>query len=204
MEQYHYIARMDESERKTVNLHEGIESTVAIMRHRLGSNNRRPEIILKKLFGTIPNIKCYAGLINQVFMALLSNAVDAINDCSAEQLRENPPTLEIITAMAGDDRIHISIHDNGTGIPNAVIDQIFTTKRVGQGTGLGLAIAHQIITERHAGKLTCTTQTQVPNTGTTFTIELPINQIAYSEPTQSTQSSKQSTPPLKANTSAIK
>jgi signal transduction histidine kinase len=202
------FARMDESELKTVNLHEGLESTVAIMRHRLASNDRRPEITLKKLFGTIPNVKCYAGLINQVFMALLSNAVDAINDCSAEQLRENPPTLEIITAMAGDDRIHISIHDNGTGIPDAVIAQIFdpffTTKRVGQGTGLGLAIAYQIITERHAGKLTCTTQTQAPNTGTTFTIELPINPIAYSEPTQSTQSSKQSTPPLKANTSAIK
>lgn len=179
------FARMDESELKTVNLHEGIESTVAIMRHRLGSNNRRPEITLKKLFGTIPNVKCYAGLINQVFMALLSNAVDAINDCSAEQLRENPPTLEIITAMAGDDRIHISIHDSGTGVPDAVIAQIFdpffTTKRVGQGTGLGLAIAYQIITERHSGKLTCTTQTQAPNTGTTFTIELPINQIAYSE-----------------------
>ena len=87
--------------------------------------------------------------------------------------------------MAGDDRIHISIHDSGTGVPDAVIAQIFdpffTTKRVGQGTGLGLAIAYQIITERHSGKLTCTTQTQAPNTGTTFTIELPINQIAYSE-----------------------
>ena len=202
------FARMDESELKTVNLHEGIESTVAIMRHRLLSNDRRPEITLKKLFGTIPDVKCYAGLINQVFMALLSNAVDAINDCSAEQLKENPPTLEIITAMAGDDRIHISIRDNATGIADAVIAQIFdpffTTKIVGQGSGLGLAIAHQIITERHSGNLTCTTQTQAPNTGTTFTIELPINQIAYSEPTQSTQSSKKFTPPLKANASAIK
>jgi light-regulated signal transduction histidine kinase (bacteriophytochrome) len=122
--------------------------------------------------------------------------------------KENPPTLEIITAMAGDDRIHISIRDNGTGIPDAVIAQIFdpffTTKVVGQGTGLGLAIAHQIITERHAGKLTCTTQTQSPSTGTTFTIELPVNQIAYSKPTQSTQGSKQSTQPLKANAPAIK
>jgi len=202
------FARMDESELKIVDLHEGIESTVAIMRHRLVSNDRRPEITLKKLFGTIPNIECYAGLINQVFMALLSNAVDAINNCSAEQLKENPPTLEIITAMVADDRIHISIRDNGTGVPDAVIAQIFdpffTTKVVGQGTGLGLAIAHQIITERHAGKLTCTTQTQTPNTGTTFTIELPINQVAYSKPTQSTQGSKQSMQPLKANASAIK
>jgi len=196
------FARMDESELKTVNLHDGIESTVAILRHRLVGNHRRPEITLKKLFGTIPNVECYAGLINQVFMALLSNAVDAINACSAEQLRENPPTLEIITAMAEDDRIHISIKDNGTGIPDTVIAQIFdpffTTKVVGQGTGLGLAIAHQIITERHGGKLTCTTQTQMPNCGSTFTIELPVNQLAQVKSTQailSPQSSRQSSKP---------
>ncbi len=199
------FARMDESELKTVNLHDGIESTIAIMRHRLVGNHRRPEITLKKLFGTIPPIKCYAGLINQVLMALLNNAVDAINDCSDEQLRTTPPTLEIITAMVGDDRVHISIRDNGTGIPDSVITQIFdpffTTKIVGQGAGLGLAIAHQIITERHSGKLTCITQTQAPNTGTTFTIELPINQTACP---QSTQGSKQSTQRLKANASAIK
>jgi signal transduction histidine kinase len=196
------FARMDESELKIVDLHEGIESTVAILRHRLVGNHRRPEITLKKLFGTIPNVECYAGLINQVFMALLSNAVDAINACSAEQLRENPPTLEIITAMAEDDRIHISIRDNGTGIPDTVIAQIFdpffTTKVVGQGTGLGLAIAHQIITERHGGKLTCTTQTQMPNCGSTFTIELPVNQLAQVKSTQailSPQSSRQSSKP---------
>ncbi|MCY7406548.1 MAG: hypothetical protein LH631_03990 [Alkalinema sp. CAN_BIN05] len=196
------FARMDESELKTVNLHDGIESTVAILRHRLVGNHRRPEITLKKLFGTIPNVECYAGLINQVFMSLLSNAVDAINDCSAEQLKNNPPTLEIITAMAEDDRIHISIRDNGTGIPDTVIPQIFdpffTTKVVGQGTGLGLAIAHQIITERHGGKLTCTSQTQMPNCGSTFTIELPVNQLAQVKSTQailSPQSSRQSSKP---------
>lgn len=196
------FARMDESELKIVDLHEGIESTIAIMRYRLMGNDRRPEITLKKLFGTIPDVECYAGLINQVFMALLSNAVDAINDCSAEQLNNNPPTLEIITAMVGDDRIHISIRDNGTGIPDAVIPQIFdpffTTKVVGQGTGLGLAIAHQIITERHSGKLTCTTQTQMPNSGSTFTLELPVNQLTRVKSTQSIlspQSSRQSSKP---------
>ena len=151
-----------ESELKIVDLHEGIESTIAIMRHRLVENDRRPEIIVKKLFGTIPNIECYAGLINQVFMALISNSIDAMNECSAEQLNKNPPSLEIITAIVGDYRIHISIRDNGIGIPNEIMAQIFdpffTTKSVGQGTGLGLAIAHQIITERHGGKLTCTSQ----------------------------------------------
>lgn len=195
------FARMDESELKVVNLHEGIESTIAIMRHRLGNNNRRPEITLKKICGTIPNVECYAGLINQVFMALLSNAVDAINDCSTEQLKENPPTLEIITAMAGDDRIHISIRDSGTGIPDAIIDQIFdpffTTKIVGQGTGLGLAIAHQIITERHSGKLTCTTQTQMQNSGSTFTIELPVNQLTQVKSTHSILSPQSSRPSSK-------
>ena len=151
------FARMDESELKTVNLHEGIESTIAIMRHRLVENDRHPEIIVEKLFGTIPNIECYAGLINQVVMALISNSIDAMNDCSAEQLKKNPPSLEIITAIVDTDRIQIVIRDNGTGIPDTIMDQIFdpffTTKVVGQGTGLGLAIAHQIITERHGGKL---------------------------------------------------
>ena len=198
------FARMDESELKTVNLHEGIESTIAIMRHRLMENDRRPEIIVKKLFGTIPNIECYAGLINQVFMALISNSIDAMNDCSAKQLKENPPSLEIITAIVDSDRIHIAIRDNGTGIPNEIMAQIFdpffTTKAVGQGTGLGLAIAHQIITERHGGRLTCISQTQSPNSGTTFTIELPINQVTQS--IASTQ--KQSKPPFKAIVSAIK
>jgi signal transduction histidine kinase len=196
------FARMDESELKIVDLHEGIESTIAIMRHQLVETDHRPEITLKKLFGPIPDVKCYAGLINQVFMALLSNAVDAINDCSAEHLKNNPPTLEIITAMAGNDRIHISIRDNGTGIPDAVIAQIFdpffTTKVVGQGTGLGLAIAHQIITERHSGKLTCTTQTQIQNSGSTFTIELPVNQLTQIKSTHSItspQSSRQSSKP---------
>ena len=198
------FARMDESELKTVNLHEGIESTVAIMRHRLAENDRRPEITLKKLFGTIPNVECYAGLINQVVMALISNSIDAMNECSNEQLKKNPPSLEIITAIVDNDRIQIIIRDNGVGIPDAVMAQIFdpffTTKAVGQGTGLGLAIAHQIITERHGGKLTCTSQTRSPNSGTTFTIELPINQVTPA--IVSTQ--KQSKLPLKAIVSAIK
>ena len=197
------FARMDESELKTVNLHEGIESTIAIMRHRLVENDRRPEIIVKKLFGTIPNIECYAGLINQVFMALISNSIDAMNECSAEQLKKNPPSLEIITTIVDDDRIHISIRDNGTGISNEIMAQIFdpffTTKSVGQGTGLGLAIAHQIITERHGGKLTCTSQTQSSNSGTTFTIELPINQVTQSKSTQ-----KQAKPTFKSIVSVSK
>ena len=181
------------------------------MRHRLAENDRRPEITLKKLFGTIPNVECYAGLINQVVMTLISNSIDAMNECSNEQLKKNPPSLEIITAIADDDRIQITIRDNGTGIPDTVMAQIFdpffTTKAVGQGTGLGLAIAHQIITERHGGRLTCTSQTQSPNSGTTFTIELPINQVAHFKSTQSmpaTESSKQSVSPLKAIVSAIK
>jgi signal transduction histidine kinase len=175
------FARMDEAALKTVDIHEGLESTIALMRHRFLSNNRRSEVTVKKLFANLPPLECYAGQLNQVFMALIGNAIDAINDCSGDHFKTNPPTLEISTTLLEDDRIQIQISDNGPGIPVSIQDRIFdpffTTKAVGQGTGLGLAIAHQVITERHSGTLICTSQTAPHPSGTIFTLTLPLSQV---------------------------
>ncbi len=176
------FARMDEAALKTVDLHEGLESTIALMRHRFLTTDRRSEVTVKKLFSNLPPIECYAGQLNQVFMALIGNAIDAINDCSGDHFKHNPPTLEISTKLLEDDRIQIQISDNGTGIPASIqeriFDPFFTTKAVGQGTGLGLAIAHQVITERHHGTLICTSQTAPNPSGTIFTLTLPLSQVA--------------------------
>lgn len=176
------FARMDEAALKTVDLHEGLESTIALMRHRFLSNDRRPEVTMKKLFSTLPAVECYAGQLNQVFMALIGNAIDAINDCSGDHFKTNPPALEISTILLDNDRIQIQISDNGIGIPDSIQGQIFdpffTTKDIGQGTGLGLAIAHQVITERHSGTLICTSQMAPQQSGTTFTLTLPLSQVA--------------------------
>ncbi len=184
------FARMDEAALKTVDIHEGLESTIALMHHRFLSNDRRPEVTVKKLFSNLPSVECYAGQLNQVFMALMGNAIDAINDCSNDHFKYNPPALEISTTLLDGDRIQIQISDNGGGIPASIQDRIFdpffTTKAVGQGTGLGLAIAHQVITERHSGTLTCTSPLATPpgtgivpqQSGTTFTLTLPLVQVA--------------------------
>ncbi len=176
------FARMDEAALKTVDIHDGLESTLALMHHRFLSTDRRPEVTMKKLFSNLPNIECYAGQLNQVFMALIGNAIDAINDCSGDHFKHNPPVLEISTKLLENDRLQIQISDNGTGIPASIQDRIFdpffTTKAVGQGTGLGLAIAHQVITERHHGTLICSSQTPPHPSGTIFTLTLPLSQAA--------------------------
>jgi signal transduction histidine kinase len=175
------FARMDEAALKTVDIHEGLESTIALMRHRFLSTDRRPEVTMKKLFSNLPPVECYAGQLNQVFMALIGNAIDAINDCKGDHFKTNPPALEISTTLLDGDRIQIQISDNGIGIPISIQDRIFdpffTTKAVGQGTGLGLAIAHQVITERHSGTLICTSQMAPQQSGTIFTLTLPLSQV---------------------------
>ncbi len=185
------FARMDEAALKTVDIHEGLESTIALMHHRFLSTDRRPEVTMKKLFSNLPNIECYAGQLNQVFMGLIGNAIDAMNNCSSDHFKHNPPALEISTKLLENDRIQIQISDNGTGIPTAIQDRIFdpffTTKPVGQGTGLGLAIAHQVITERHSGTLICSSQVPPHSSGTIFTITLPLSQVATFKATPQNQ-----------------
>lgn len=162
------FSRHDEAERKPVDLHEGIESTLTILQHRLKATGRRLEIEVVREYGQLPRLDCYAGQLNQVFMNLLANAIDALED------RERPQ-IRIRTECRGGDRVAISIGDNGAGMNPEVLrrsfDPFFTTKPVGKGTGMGLFVVHQIVVEQHGGRIDCHSK---PGEGARFEIELPI------------------------------
>jgi two-component system, NtrC family, sensor kinase len=159
------FSRNDATQLQEADLHAGLDSTLIILHHRLMETPGNP-IHIEKHYGTLPLMRCYPGLLNQVFMNLISNAIDALD-------RTPNPTITIHTHVQGED-IVIKISDNGPGIPESqqtqIFDSFFTTKAVGKGTGLGLSISHQIITERHQGKIICESQ---PTEGTTFTLILP-------------------------------
>jgi two-component system, NtrC family, sensor kinase len=161
------FSRLDESDFKSVDIHEGIESTLMILQSRLTSN---PAIEVAKDYAQLPSVECYPGQLNQVFMNILSNAIDAVNPQS------EPRQIKIRTALE-DDWISIHIIDNGVGINEEVrskiFDPFFTTKDVGKGTGLGLSISYQIITQTHGGKLSCIS---TPGQGSEFIIQIPIAQ----------------------------
>ncbi|HEY9866943.1 MAG TPA: GAF domain-containing protein [Candidatus Obscuribacterales bacterium] len=180
------FARLDQADLKFVDLHEGIESTLLLLQHRLNLDSLEgPEIQVKREYGNLPPVECYASLLNQVFMNLLSNALDALalKSTGANQSypEQTQPSLEIRTTLKDEitaaPSIVISIIDNGAGIPNAVLphifDPFFTTKPVGQGTGLGLSISYQIIVEKHHGSLQCLSNWGI---GTEFRIEIPLRQ----------------------------
>jgi len=175
------FSRMDEAAVKAVNLHEGIESTLMILQNRLKRKADQPEIRVEKEYGPLPPVECYVGQLNQVFMNLLSNAIDALE----EKLAATPPSpthlwipqIRIVTEQAEADWVTIRIADNGPGLRDAahqyLFNPFFTTKPIGKGTGLGLSISHQIITERHGGRLQCYSN---PGEGVEFVIEIPIAQ----------------------------
>ncbi|MBW4489543.1 MAG: GAF domain-containing protein [Trichocoleus desertorum ATA4-8-CV12] len=172
------FSRMDEAEMKAVDIHEGIDSTLMILQNRLKAKSDRPEIAVIKDYGNLPLVECYAGQLNQVFMNLLTNAIDALEGDqtqSPEQLQA--AKIEICTRPLGTQSVEIRIADNGFGIAEAdqprLFDPFFTTKPVGKGTGLGLSISYQIITDRHGGTLRCVS---VPGQGTKFVIEIPLRQ----------------------------
>jgi len=174
------FSRMDESECKTVDIHAGIDSTLVILEHRFKAQHNRPEIKLIKEYGNLPLVECYPGQLNQVFMNILVNALDALEERdqqrSLEQMQSTPSTIRIHTSVSDTQHVVISLTDNGPGIPenllNRLFDPFFTTKPVGVGTGLGLSISYQIIVEKHKGKLTCLS---TPEQGAEFQIELPLN-----------------------------
>ncbi|MEG3873567.1 PAS domain S-box protein [Microcoleus sp. Z1_B5] len=171
------FSRLDESDMKKVNIHEGIDSTLMILEHRLkvhpnsvaGTEYDRPAIQIVKEYGKLPRVECYAGLLNQVFMNIIANAIDVL-----QEPLENPGIIRIRTEVEGTLAV-IKIADNGPGITDRVKQRIFdpfyTTKRVGSGTGMGLAISHSIIVEKHKGKIKCLS---VVGKGTEFIIEIPI------------------------------
>ena len=169
------ISRMDEAEVKAVNIHDGIDSTLMILSHRLKVQTHRPAIQVVKDYGVLPEVECYAGQLNQVFMNLLNNAIDALED-AVECSRCDTPQIGIQTRTLETDWIEIRITDNGPGIAKEaqqqLFDPFFTTKPVGQGTGMGLAISYQIVTERHHGSLACRS---VPHGGAEFSIKIPLH-----------------------------
>ncbi|HTL88677.1 MAG TPA: ATP-binding protein [Leptolyngbya sp.] len=165
------FSRLDEAELKRVNLHEGLDSTLMILGSRLSAK----QIQVIKHYETLPKIECYAGALNQVFMHLLTNAIDALNTRSQTAGRDWQPLITLKIEM-NSSQIRLCVADNGTGIPEhiqtQIFDPFFTTKPIGQGTGLGLSIAYQIIEERHHGTLRCHS---VIDQGTEFLIELPLS-----------------------------
>jgi len=167
------FSRLDEAEMKSVDLHEGLESTLLILQHRL---KPQPIKIIKE-YGTLPLVECYAGSLNQVFMNILSNAIDALEETTD---REESLSIRILTQTLDHQHVAICIADNGAGVPEPVkqrlFDPFFTTKPVGKGTGLGLSIAYQIIVDSHQGKLWCES---AQGQGTEFWIELPVQHFSH-------------------------
>ena len=174
------FSRLDQSEFKAVDIHEGIDSTLLILSHRLKATSIRPEILLIKDYEALPKIECYAGQLNQAFMNILANAIDAIDELSVKQKLEqnelNSSRITIRTSMV-DQFIEIAIADSGGGIPEAIQPQIFnpffTTKPIGKGTGMGLSISYQIICDQHHGQLNFSS---IPGKPTEFAILIPIEQ----------------------------
>ncbi len=192
------FSRLDEAEIKPVDIHEGLNNTLLILQSRLKGKPGRPEIQLIKEYGSLPKVECYAGQINQVFMNILTNAIDALEEAQGDWRRTrgqrssllSPPACPLplirIRTEVGkssssglssvdQDWVTIRIADNGSGMPQTVkerlFDPFFTTKPVGQGTGLGLSISYQIVVEKHGGQLWCDS---APGQGTEFFIEIPI------------------------------
>jgi signal transduction histidine kinase len=176
------FSRMDEAEVKSVDLHDGIDSTLLILQNGLKGHPDRPAIEIVKDYGELPLVECHAGKLNQVFMNLISNAIDALNTAlETACFSHEVPTITIQTRLTHDDQCCIRITDNGPGIdPNhlpKIFNPFFTTKPVGKGTGLGLSISYDIVTNLHQGRLSCQSDAQ---RGTEFLIYLPV-QLAPAE-----------------------
>jgi signal transduction histidine kinase len=175
------FSRLDEAEMKPVNIHEGIDSTLVLLQSQLKGKPNSSSIQVIKEYGDLPQIECYAGQLNQVFMNLLSNAIYALNhydrESSPEQIKNEPRTITIATSMLNREWVRISFKDNGPGmtsdVKNRLFNPFFTTKPLGEGTGLGLSISYQIVVEKHGGDLKCFSQ---PDRGAEFVIEIPIKQ----------------------------
>ncbi|TAF10525.1 MAG: hypothetical protein EAZ77_03090 [Nostocales cyanobacterium] len=181
------FSRLNEAEFKQVDIHKGIDSTLVILQNRLKIKPSYPEIQIIKNYAQLPQVECYPGQLNQVYLNLLTNAIDALE----EKFKQNELTIQhqknldvqfrdpqiwITTDLVDHNLVKINISDNGCGISEAVnkriFDPFFTTKPVGKGTGLGLSISYQIVTVQHGGKLWCNS---TPGKGTQFVIEIPLS-----------------------------
>ncbi len=175
------FSRLDEVEKKKFDIHEGIDSTLIILQYRLKAKRENMDIIVEKNYSDIPQVECYPGQLNQVFMNILSNALDALEERDRKRsltaIEGNPSRICICTDTNGLDKVRIRISDNGPGISKEVqkrmFEPFFTTKPVGKGTGLGMSISYQIIAEKHGGCLQCSS---LPGEGSEFLIEIPLRQ----------------------------
>ncbi len=174
------FSRADTDKKTSFDIHAGIDSTILILKHRLKANEERPEIEIIKEYTTLPQVECFPGQLNQVFMNLLANAIDAFDDYnqgrSFQEIQEQPNQIHIYTEeLADENQVAIHIKDNGPGmsedIKARIFDHLFTTKGVGNGTGLGLSISKQIVEEKHQGSLECISTV---NQGTEFIIKIPV------------------------------
>ncbi|MEM9005662.1 MAG: ammonium transporter [Cyanobacteria bacterium P01_F01_bin.86] len=174
---------------KRVDIHQGLESTLTILDNRLKEKSEKPAVQIMRDYDDLPVVECYPGQLNQVFMNLLTNAIDALEEKweleqtkSRDYIGKFVPKIGLRTRLVGGDRVHIHVSDNGIGISETVkrrmLDPFFTTKPVGKGTGLGMSISYQIIVERHQGKLTCISPL---GQGTQFLIDIPVSQIRHDE-----------------------
>lgn len=173
------FSRLDEAEMKAVDIHQGIDSTLMILQSRLKANGERQEIQVIKEYSDLPLVECYAGQLNQVFMNILANAIDALEEGigTREWGLSSIPAIRICTEVVATNQVTIRIADNGLGMPEAVkqrlFDPFFTTKPVGKGTGMGLSISYQIVSEKHGGCLECLSES---GKGTEFLITIPLIQ----------------------------
>ncbi|MBD1919539.1 HAMP domain-containing histidine kinase, partial [Microcoleus sp. FACHB-831] len=178
------FSRLDEADMKEVDIHEGIESTLLILQHRLKPKQDRPAIAVIRDYGNLPLVECYPGQLNQVLMNIVVNAIDALEEtkanCTYQDKKDNPDQITITTSVIDSQWVQIAIADNGVGIPKDIQQRIFnpffTTKPIGKGTGMGMSISYQIITEKHGGKLECFS---TPGEGTEFAIQIPIKQKVH-------------------------
>ncbi|MDF0555159.1 ATP-binding sensor histidine kinase [Kamptonema sp. UHCC 0994] len=174
------FSRADTNHPVACNIHDGIDSTIMILKHRLKANENRPEIKVIKDYGDLPQIECYAGQLNQVFMNLLSNAIDAVEESNTgHTYGEINNEITVKTELTSDKKqAVIRIKDNGIGmnadVQSKIFEHLFTTKEVGKGTGLGLAIARQIVVEKHGGSIQVNS---ILGSGTEFIITLPIKAV---------------------------
>lgn len=174
------FARIDEAEMKFADIHDGLESTLLILQHRFKATPNRPVIEVIRDYGDLPQVECYPGQLNQVFMNILANAVDALEDLHVstpnrdQEGAPEPPTIWVKTRRDGDRHILVTIQDNGPGVSRQtqarLFDPFFTTKPIGKGTGLGLSISLQIVRECHQGSLECSSD---GHRGTEFRIRIP-------------------------------
>ena len=175
------FSRLDEAERKHVDIHDGIESTLVILNSRLKAYSSSPLVKVERAYGELPLVDCYPSQLNQVVMNVVSNAIDAFEERHEQDVcfddADNANKIRISTELVDESWVRIAIADNGSGMSRETVsrlfDPFFTTKPVGKGTGLGMSISYQIVVEKHGGRLTCQS---VLGEGTQFNIEIPFTE----------------------------